>query len=121
MTIAAANTHDRRPAEPDSNAALKTGFVAWLATQPLSADRRHAYHQAIDRFFAWRRLHPGCGDPAWYYYSGLCGSAISDSQLEITREALALWDAYQRASAPSPPLPDAESARTRGMSAVDWS
>jgi hypothetical protein len=97
MTTAVANTHDPRPAEADSDAALKNRFVAWLATQPLPADRQHAYHQAIDRFFAWRRLHPGCGDPAWYYYSGLCGSTISEGQLEITREALALWHACQRA------------------------
>ncbi|HEY1969519.1 MAG TPA: hypothetical protein VGH89_16320 [Pseudonocardia sp.] len=96
MTITAANTHQPREVGADVCAAMDA-FAAWLAARPLPDDRRQAYHHAIDRFWAWRRLHPDCGDPAWYYLSGLCGSLISDSQLDITREALALWNTYQRA------------------------
>jgi hypothetical protein len=94
MTITAGTTHDPRHA--DTDAALMNGFVGWLATQPVPAGRRRAYHRAIDRFLAWRRLHPGCDDPAWYYLSGLCGSGISDIQLDLIRDGLSLWKAYQR-------------------------
>jgi hypothetical protein len=114
MTITGANTHDPRQAEADSHAGLMNGFVGWLATQPLPAVRRRAYHRAILRFLAWCRLHPGCDDPAWYYRSGLYGSGISDSELDIIREALSLWSAYQRGEQPATPTDHSRARASSG-------
>lgn len=71
---------------------MMADFVIWLADQPVPPGLRRRYHSSLTRFLSWQSAGPDAyaDRTEWRYYAQLRRAGVSDAELAVVREAIAM-------------------------------